>query len=185
MKCCNKYFRTGFFFSFAYLLTFIVMVLAWLNEYKVLASLAETNKIPAQNLIITSGIFAFSFVVRTVLDFTALVDSKAILNLQSTSCVNDKAGWAILVFITHFLGEIMPLSVLFWLQAKIYQKIDDNHEPRTALNDVDDSEKIRSTILTADGALRDSETENQNSQKDLPKLSLKQVESYSSDFHYG
>jgi hypothetical protein len=29
-----------------------------------------------------------------------------------------------------------------------------------ALNDEDESEKIRSTILTADGALRDSEKEN-------------------------
>lgn len=73
--------RTGLFFSVTYLLTFIVMVLAWLNEYKVVARLAEINKIPAQNLIITSGIFAFSFIVRTVLDFTALVDSKAIINL--------------------------------------------------------------------------------------------------------
>lgn len=75
------YDRTGLFFSFAYLLTFIVMVLTWLNEYKILASFAVTNKIPAQNLIITSGIFAFSFVIRTVLDFTALVDTTVILNL--------------------------------------------------------------------------------------------------------
>ena len=60
-------------------MTFIVMVLAWLKEYKILASLAEQNKIPANNLLITSGIFAFSFIVRTVLDFTAVVDAKALL----------------------------------------------------------------------------------------------------------
>ena len=108
-----------------------------------------------------------------MLDFTALVDSKAILNLQLTSCVNDKAGWAILVFVTHFLGEIMPLSLLFWLQAKIYYKIHDNPVPRVALNENDENEKIRSTILTVDGALRDSETENQNSQKDTLLLPQK------------
>lgn len=65
-----------------------------------------------------------------------------------------------MVFITHFLGEIMPLSVLFWLQAKIYKKIDVDPEVRTVLNEVDDSDKIRSTILTADGVQRDTDAEN-------------------------
>jgi hypothetical protein len=54
----------------------------------------------------------------------------------------------------------MPLSVLFWLQAKIYKKIDVDPEVRTVLNEVDDSDKIRSTILTADGVLRDTDAEN-------------------------
>ena len=56
-----------------------------------------------------------------------------------------------MVFITHFLGEIMPLSVLFWLQAKIYKKNDIDAEVRTVVNEVEDNDKIRSTILTADG----------------------------------
>jgi hypothetical protein len=57
------------------------MLFAWIDEYKVLARLAESNKIPANNLLLTSGIFAFSFVVRTVLDFTAIVSPSLIINL--------------------------------------------------------------------------------------------------------
>lgn len=114
--------RTGFFFSFAYLLTFFFMVFAWLKEYEILNRFATNNKIPARNLLLTSGVFAFSFIVRTLLDFTALFDAKDLINLQEESCLNNKAGWALLVFGVHFFGEILPLSLLFWLQAKIYQK---------------------------------------------------------------
>ena len=62
-------------------MTFIVMVVAYMKEYQILSRLAEQNKIPANNLLITSGVFAFSFIVRTLLDLTAVVDAKAILGV--------------------------------------------------------------------------------------------------------
>jgi len=76
-----KSFRTGIFFFLAYLMTFIVMVIAYIKEYQILSRLAEHNQIPAKNLLITSGVFAFSFIVRTLLDLTAVVDAKAILGV--------------------------------------------------------------------------------------------------------
>jgi hypothetical protein len=91
------------------------MMFAWTKEYKILKSFAEMNRIPFRNLLITSGVFAFSFIVRTLLDFTATVDTKKLVALQYNSCKNSTAGWALLVFFTHFLGEIFPLSLLFWL----------------------------------------------------------------------
>lgn len=117
-----NYFRTGFFFSIAYGFTFVLMMFAWTKEYKILKSFAEMNRIPFRNLLISSGVFAFSFIVRTLLDFTATVDTKKLVALQYNSCKNNTAGWALLVFFTHFLGEIFPLSLLFWLQAKMYQR---------------------------------------------------------------
>jgi hypothetical protein len=91
------------------------MMFAWTKEYKVLKKFAEMNRIPFRNLLITSGVFAFSFIVRTLLDFTATVDTNKLMKLQTNSCNNNSAGWALLVFFTHFLGEIFPLSLLFWL----------------------------------------------------------------------
>ena len=77
----NNFFRTGFFFSFAYGFTFVLMMISWSNEYKVLKSFAEMNQIPFRNLLITSGVFAFSFIVRTLLDFIAAVDTEVLINL--------------------------------------------------------------------------------------------------------
>jgi hypothetical protein len=62
------------------------MVFAWLKEYEILNRFATNNKIPARNLLLTSGVFAFSFIVRTLLDFTALFDAKGLINLQEDSC---------------------------------------------------------------------------------------------------
>lgn len=67
------------------------------------------------------------------------------------------------MFITHFLGEILPLSVLFWLQAKIYKHVNTETEVQTVVNEVEDNDKIRSTILTADVGLRDTDVERENS----------------------
>jgi hypothetical protein len=30
-------------------------------------------------------------------------------------------GWAILVFFIHFLGEVLPLFVLFYMQSTMYK----------------------------------------------------------------
>lgn len=73
---------------------------------------------PVKNLLITTGIFAFSFGIRTLIDFIQLIDPDMFVNLQDNSCFNNTAGWALLVFFMHCFGEVLPLSVLFWVQLK-------------------------------------------------------------------
>jgi hypothetical protein len=54
-----------------------------------------------------------------VLNTLGLFDPKLLRNLQLNSCVNGTIGWSLLVFFTHFLGEVLPLSLLFWMQFSI------------------------------------------------------------------
>lgn len=89
------------------------MIVAWSREYDILKGFAQFNNLPARNLLIISGIFAFSYIVRTVLNFVAFFDEKALVNLQKSSCLNSTDGWAFLVFFTHFLGEVLPLFFIF------------------------------------------------------------------------
>lgn len=36
--------------------------------------------------------------------------------------MNDGKGWALIVFFVHFLGEVAPLSLIFWVQSKDFSK---------------------------------------------------------------
>jgi hypothetical protein len=92
------------------------MIVAWTREYNILKGFAQFNNLPARNLLIISGIFAFSYIVRTILNFVAFFDSKSLTKLQKNSCDNKSDGWALLVFFTHFLGEVLPLFFIFCVQ---------------------------------------------------------------------
>ena len=72
-------------------------------------------------MLITTGIFSGSYVLRTILNFFALFDGQALVNLQVNSCENGTDGWAMLVFCLHFFGEVLPLSLLFCMQISIYR----------------------------------------------------------------
>jgi len=111
-------------------LTLIVMVVAWLGEFNVLQRFALTKQIPTRNLLLTSGIFAFSYLVRTIIDSLAVLAPETLKQLQLSSCEEQNIKWAVLVFFLHFLGEVLPLSLLFWMQAKLYfgEQDDDSKE---------------------------------------------------------
>jgi hypothetical protein len=51
------------------------MIVAWTREYSVLKGFAQFNNLPARNLLIISGMFAFSYIVRTILNFVAFLDT--------------------------------------------------------------------------------------------------------------
>lgn len=109
------------------------MCAAWLKEYSVLKRFALYNKIPTRNLLITTGIFSLSYVVRTLLNLLSLIDPTKLRNLQMNSCLNGSIGWALVVFFTHFLGEILPLFLLFWMQLTMYAKKIEEEIPQTDL----------------------------------------------------
>jgi len=67
-------------------LTLIVMVVAWLGEFNVLQRFALTKQIPTRNLLLTSGIFAFSYLVRTIIDSLAVLAPETLKQLQLSSC---------------------------------------------------------------------------------------------------
>lgn len=113
------FYRQGAFYSIAYLVTFIVMIVAWSREYTVLKRIESAEL--SRKLYITSGIFSFSYVVRTVVNFIAWVDGQALTNLQTTCCEDQTDGWAFVVFFVHFFGEIFPLFVLFCMQLRLTQ----------------------------------------------------------------
>jgi hypothetical protein len=89
------------------------MIVAWTREYNVLKGFAQFNNLPARNLLIISGIFAFSYMVRTILNFVAFFNKNLLMNLQENSCYYNTVGWALLVFSTHFFGEVLPLFFIF------------------------------------------------------------------------
>jgi hypothetical protein len=45
-----------------------------------------------------------------------LFDTGQLMNMQKDSCKNETMDWALLVFFLAFFGEVMPLSVLYWMQ---------------------------------------------------------------------
>lgn len=55
------------------------MVWSYTKEYAVLKKFAQINEMPATDLLITSGIFAFSYSIRTILNFSKLVDDNELL----------------------------------------------------------------------------------------------------------
>jgi hypothetical protein len=128
-------FRQGAYYSTAYLVTFIVMVVAWSREYTVLKRIESAEL--SRKLFYTSGIFSFSYIVRTVVNFIALVDGPALTKLQTNSCINQTDGWAILVFCTHFFGEIFPLFVLFSMELKLTKSNRNITETEEELNSED------------------------------------------------
>lgn len=73
-----------------------------------------------RNLIATSAIFTLSYIVRTVIDFFMISETSWVRSMQYNSCVNGTAGWAITNFMFHLIGEILPLSILFYMQTTNY-----------------------------------------------------------------
>lgn len=136
--------RLGGYYTGSYLLTLVVMIWAWTREYRVLNRFSQPNYIPARNLLITTGIFAGSYVLRTILNFVALFDAQSLVNLQVNSCENGTDGWAILVFCIHFFGEILPLSLLFCMQISIYRNkvLKFSREADKARTETLDSERL-------------------------------------------
>jgi hypothetical protein len=61
------------------------MVVCYIQEYQVLKRFAQVNQIPANNVLITSGIFAFSYSIRTAIDFVQ-ISSDCLMTLQTVSC---------------------------------------------------------------------------------------------------
>jgi hypothetical protein len=57
--------------------------------------------------------------VRTVLNSISLFDTEQLMNLQRNSCLDGTMDWALLVFFLAFFGEVMPLSVLYWMQIVV------------------------------------------------------------------
>jgi hypothetical protein len=45
-----------------------------------------------------------------------LFDTGQLMSMQKDSCNNKTMDWALLVFFLAFFGEVMPLSVLYWMQ---------------------------------------------------------------------
>ena len=92
-----------------------------------------------------------------MLNFVALFDVTALVDLQEKSCNDGTDGWAILVFCLHFFGEILPLSLLFCMQISIYRDkmlkftrdsekaIDKTHESERLLRETSGGETTRQT----------------------------------------
>lgn len=96
------------------------MVYCFSKEYAILKQFAQHNNVPVNNLLITMFIFGFSYSIRSGVDLMQAIDNQILYQLQLNCCVNDSKGYALVLFFLHFFGEVLPLSVLFWLQAKIY-----------------------------------------------------------------
>lgn len=71
---------------------------------------------------ISNAIYAISFLYRIVLNLCLVLDQKPIVLLQCNSCLYLNAGYAMLVFSTHFFGELLPLTAIFTLQLVTISK---------------------------------------------------------------
>ena len=98
------------------MLTGFSLLLCSVLEYRFLNEkfAKDRERSPAKRVLYIGIIYGFSFFIRTALNFTAFVHPETILNIQENGC-NGSVGWAFLVFSVHFFGEILPLSLLFYL----------------------------------------------------------------------
>ena len=90
---------------------------------------------PAKKVCQIGFLYGFSFLIRTILNLWAFVDTKSLTNIQMKSCEDNTAGWAALVGFIHLFGEVLPLSSLFYLQTtktltqkKYVERVDESDE---------------------------------------------------------
>ena len=99
---------------------------------------------PARKNLFTNSIYAFSFVVRMALNWWTTMDPEQVMHVQCMGHYYGTKGWAIIVFMIHSIGEIIPLSLLFWVQSLNLEKIKSNsHE---SLRDTTTTEMNRTTL---------------------------------------
>jgi len=72
---------------------------------------------------ISFGIYSLSFIIRATFNILALFDSKSITDLQTNSCLNCNGHWAFLIFFIAFFGEVLPLTLLYFMLI-VSSKID-------------------------------------------------------------
>ena len=64
--------------------------------------------------------------------------------MQTECCENNGVAWALMIFFLHFLGEVFPLAVLFWMQIVLSRlKIQlAQHQYGDTLNDESDVDRL-------------------------------------------
>jgi len=105
------------FFDVAYLAAFCLLMVIAYKENKLLKAKFGLNQgNPLWRFRVTVCTYAGSFLFRAIFNLYIVSNSAEIDEIQKNSCEDNTVGWALIVFFLHFLGEVFPLAVLFWMQ---------------------------------------------------------------------
>lgn len=115
--CVNYFFRSGLFFTVAFLIVFCLLSYFTIIEYRFLKeTFGNRRNAPTKGVVVMSSVFAISFLFRATVNVVIACIPSKIIMMQCLSDFDGSPGWPILVFSLQFFGETLPLSILFYIQ---------------------------------------------------------------------
>ena len=106
----------------AYIILLVALIFNAVQERKFMIKKVGKNTILILVTNIANSIYALSFLFRISVSIWLLVDHDSIVHLQCVSCMHNTAGFATLIFMKHFICELLPLSAIFTLQLFTIRK---------------------------------------------------------------
>ena len=72
-------------------------------------------------MLVINLLIATSYIIRAVANLWMVIpydeNENVLVKIQYRSCKHHSIGFALYIFFLHFFGEILPLSLIFYMQV--------------------------------------------------------------------